>query len=781
MRTATGIISVFGAALALYACVSLNLSPKSTEVIADIKKDDLPIEVLEIYLRAADASEAEYKEYEALRDRWRAGDRDEAALQAFLDRLFSDPCDWKMAGARTVEKGTHKGGFRERVDFGPRFPAPLGVIRVPAALGPQFDTSQKPPKAITSGDGTIEVDSISYDWYEINETPPVPVSQVYQQTDDREQPRGFVLGDWIYERADGCATSIDNLPPIDFNETPIEESQTDINQTELDEITDALQAASEPPLAGQMPVYTAPQEEWGFTLDCTQYLCGRDIIYVHGLDLYALQDNFTTLLGVDKWRGGSGIAAFRPGGYWYQRANSYAVGGGGHIAALAQRGATNRYILAPWALTDRATGNIGAIAGAINRGMNGEAVRRIGQPDFLDRDAARGFCNPSCVLVSDSTGALLGDIMLGLAEGTRVPGPVRQEFGELYLLTDRIKFHLAFQGAFGGSDFAPLLAKAVDAAAVAFNYNNPTAPVGPEPGLRSIAVDLAPGVASAVWHPVINLNRKPVLLVTSSSPDGIDLSAMWQWTQLKDAVVQTLGSLSGAALKLTHPGPDDSVLASSSSCANDIPGVLRPSGRFVALHEVPKVFDRGQSDKDRAMRLHWGQLHNKKTGGLPGPYVAMTCSPQLISTGMVLPPSAPVPHPYDISRRLVRHCPVILSSKLHALEAGASNGSPNDEEALIVPPECAFLYAPDANVPGDAGRYLNPAIGGLVNVSTREKVVGPVRIRFCICIKVGPIRIRHWVDMEIGPRIVLWRRQYMLLGDWPNQHSLDHVFAFVGR
>ena len=666
------------------------------EFIAEMKEHELPIKFVEFQLAAANADKDEIGEYTKIRDSWKGRRSDYKRLRRFLIRLHKDPCDKPMRGGTILDSGNY------------------------SAIGGQ---------SIELDPTRYDVEGVTYDWFVERESTPVPIETLYSNV-----PSPFTLGDWIYDRDDGCPTAIDHLPPIVFAEEPIDEDDVSLND---DAVRDAekrlFNGSNDPPVISDEPEYGFPDDP-ARTLDCSQYLCGRDIIFVHGLDANALQQP-AAVFSNETWQNGVGAAAFEPGGFWYRRANDYFEN---HLGALQAKGASNRYILAPWALTDRAPQNVLAIAAMINRAGNGEFIRQLqpsgigtANPDNdidqnpLTGNQARSFCNPSCVIVSESTGALLADLFMGM--GAKIRTPAEQAFfGDLDVLTQRLKFHLAFDGAFGGSDYALPLGIALDHLASEFNdtVSTPQDQIPSGAGARSIAVDLSPLVASSMWHPVINHNQTPVLMIASASPDGRDLGpfmpdairdalgTLANNNLIGNAATNNLGSALGVVLKALLPGPDDSVLPASSSCANNIPSMNRPSGNLVPLLQVTRVFNRGDPDRSRAVRQLWNQMANKRGGGLAAPnYVAQSCTPFISSTGMVLPRPQATPAALGADHRLRRHCPVLISSLLHASAMDRRPDPGNREVALVVPQNCGFLYDPDANVPNDGERYLSPAIG----------------------------------------------------------------------
>lgn len=343
-----------------------------------------------------------------------------------------------------------------------------------------------------------------------------------------------------------------------------EELNTLINTDYKPEIKDPPILPPIPPLSDKKCDLTKPSTMGNMPFG------GKDIIYIHGLQMSHL---------IDRAMGVNGT-----GGKWPTNKNEYYSGYyktkalenmQPHIDHfLRSRGNLNRYLVVTYDCAESAEVAIHAVLTQIRDAMeNGIGV----QADRSDRRGTSCF-GRDFVMISHSTGALIADVALSIANKTKVQGPLQTKYGDVGLISDRCKGRLSIQGAYSGSNLAKLALVAQGVSAPLFN----TALAALLPGIsniqalvsnqgiiaNSILVDLVPNITRSRWATYLNDISVPVFTIAGGHPSAI-LSV------LKYSI---------------HPGFDDGVLTMDSSNGNNNPLSFGPSS-FSASNN--KVFDMG--------------------------------------------------------------------------------------------------------------------------------------------------------------------------------------------
>jgi hypothetical protein len=281
----------------------------------------------------------------------------------------------------------------------------------------------------------------------------------------------------------------------------------------------------------------------------------------------------------------------------------------------------------------------------------------LANPTPADR---AGFCAGGCVIISHSTGALLTDAAMALANETKTNLALRTTLGNIGYIPDHMRAHIAQHGAFSGSNYAtamvgaalPLANPATCTLALliannVFGGSFTSCGGGPYTFQQSVLFDLIPQVTQTIWGPWIN--KTPVVTLTTSGghPTSVGVEASWA------------GAKALTFLKpLLHRGFDDGVTAGNGACANPNPESDWPSG-FVAKSSpldvapnaaaalaglvtpvVRKVYDMG--NPLRGIPFYIDQVIDRRYA--PGgptrttPYfVAGECTPYVAPDGMVQP------------------------------------------------------------------------------------------------------------------------------------------------
>jgi hypothetical protein len=171
---------------------------------------------------------------------------------------------------------------------------------------------------------------------------------------------------------------------------------------------------------------------------------GKDIIYVHGLStetLKAVVEGET----VPNW--GFGLPSLTYLAYFSARGDQQ---WDQHIKRfLDSRNASNRYMIAGWSSAQRIEYAANAMLYQIAEAMiNGTRV--VAKP--ADPRGKLGFCANGCVIISHSTGELVTDVAMALADDLNY----QQNYGPIGFIAPRMATHVSLGGAFVGSKYATL-------------------------------------------------------------------------------------------------------------------------------------------------------------------------------------------------------------------------------------------------------------------------------------------------------------------------------------
>lgn len=531
---------------------------------------------------------------------------------------------------------------------------------------------------------------------------------------------------------------------------------------------------------------------------------GRDIIYVHGLrpdhiyqniiksdrtgylSMVASATGFLNPNTLDdaltqKWP--EARDEFFEGGFYHQQAKNYFYPHIQHFLGDTLN-PTNRFLIVSYNSSQRLAENLHAIFWQISRAMNeGEGVV------YAENDSRGADCfGQDYVLISHSTGALVMDAGLAVAQQSETDADIRSAFGEVQYLARRAKTHISLHGAIAGSELAGLAVVGANVAALTATGGDIGVDVGIavdnglESGLQmvvdaltglntagttnntdvfeafmdaatdsavvltqntvtivnnSILVDLTPSIAKLMWGSFLNQAPAPVLTVAGGHPGAVDhsLATKWVLRGLDDGVVGT-NSQSGSP-SLIHP---------------DFYGYLLPSGRIYDMGIAPQ----------RATIFFADQY-------LTPALAAYGSFPYLAPDGMVQPVAiAPAPSP-----RYNNHFPFIQSTADHnhpmapTMAYLPTFGASNTEESLVV--ENNFLFT---------SGLVNPEILSSMQQTVRGQ---DLILTFNITYPVFsfPPPSFSWQQSTFILTVPLWRRTYRRLSDgWK---ETDYVYRFVLR
>ncbi len=458
---------------------------------------------------------------------------------------------------------------------------------------------------------------------------------------------------------------------------------------------------------------------------------GRDIIYIHGLQLdHLIKRTQLDPRAVLNWP--LNKSQFDVGGYYKLVAEA---NWDHHIThSIKNPGLQNRYFIASYNCSERADVAVYNIMSQIREAMeNGTGV--VADPTDVrgTKCFARDF-----IIISHSTGGLVADLVLSISDLTKTNMALQALYGNVGYIADRCKGHLAMHGAMGGSN----LAKICVATALPIMLN-------------SILVDLSPDYTYTKWGYFLDRVPKPVFTIAGGQPNNIEGSAVG--LLLTALGRPDLGVIAGTAGTNLLPGIDDGVVNMESGSGRNKPFALPVSQFFTLLPN--KAFDLG-INLDRSVPFYLDQKR------LPG-FFSIGSTPYLTQSGMVEPHlnivgmHAPWNNHYTFIQSAAEH----MQPSAHVYYAngdyGKMNviGSVNNEEQLVT----------NSLTPYSTG-LIDPAIINEMGEQIRGKKI--VFTWFKIVMKNG---FPKFVTYDI--EFYLWKRVYHnLVG---NYYDVDYAYKYL--
>jgi hypothetical protein len=511
-----------------------------------------------------------------------------------------------------------------------------------------------------------------------------------------------------------------------------------------------------------------------YRVDNTQPFSGRDIIFVHGLNLSHLCDRASGFAPAEKnWPDDK--PEFYGNGYYKQKAVDTWRD---HIQEwIRGRGYKNRVLVVAYNCSQRADVAAHTILTQIRDAMNSGI-----DVQYMEGDNRKNECfGRDAVVFSHSTGGLIADIALSIAEKSKFDPLVQARYGNVGFISDNIKLHIGSHAAFRGSKMAtvflasqtiPVLNKVFAEMSACADYVVNGSKMS-EAALKSILVDLQPSVATTLWMPIISTSPVPTLTIAGGHSFGVH--------ELKPTMNTIL-----------HPGNDDGVVTMGSQSANPffetgpLPvGFLRQPGAY-------KLYDMGLGFGDsRANNYFLNQ-----TAFTSSPFVGGASTAYISPTGM-LQPVASVPFVSNPERRIPNHYSFLQTASDHYVgprgksiaegyspfnHTGTSGFKTSNydyynkygrhwEESLVITNNTVFakgLISPSVlNLPEERvkGEYIE------------FDVWGP-QMSFKCCPRP---RFKFWWGPMFHVRITLWERKYHLLSDAEAECECSYIYKYVLR
>lgn len=539
-------------------------------------------------------------------------------------------------------------------------------------------------------------------------------------------------------------------------------------------------------------------------LDSTMPFEGRDIIYVHGLDIHPIKalTIASTSLASKKWPTDSG-EFLNAGGYFRTNAEKYwgphitehlsstnpltAATSGWQWASSDFGGPIyipkpNRYLIVAWSSTQTIEYAQHALLTQIQLAMTTNL--NVVTPPTYPAQYVKPFCANGCIIVGHSTGPLITSSAMGLASAG-LYGPGGEE------IPRHIVAHVSFDGAISGSRISSLFFAAASALSPSTVPSMLCSIIASMTGgsscfldlsvvQNSILRDLIPAVSQGVWGHAVDSSPVPTVTFAGGHPIG-----------------------NQGLFRLFLPGVDDGVVTMNSACGNPnpvYPLVTAPSGMNVT--SLLKAFDYSE-DTIRFERGAGILIAQKNLKAIPPGffYLAGACTPYLSAAGMVMPVLNPRDGGvYDARNRYRNHYSFMQSVAEHSYDGG--NSTPNEWPSQFgfpatnsreYSPFLSQIFSASAQYPGlnleESRAVTNPSIYTRLLDANGTRLVKPLdmheiqrgrKIRFKLPWNIGGCtkasgqtlwRCQKWI----------WKRTYHLASKWEKKQSSHYAYEYVGR
>ncbi len=508
-----------------------------------------------------------------------------------------------------------------------------------------------------------------------------------------------------------------------------------------------------------------------FVADPNSPFGGRDIVFSLGLDPTPIRDKILDTKDPANTRWPKDIKEFYRNyqgnnyyGYWKKRADKYWSDHIQHF--LRNKGYKNRLLIVSWASTQTLDYGVHAVLTQISEAMiNGTDV------ELLDPNDPRGtsdFGKDGYVIITHSTGALLVDVAMSLANKTKTVDSLKSKIGSIGYIADKARAHISLHGAFSGSSMAtgvvavfttPALAGLAALLNTVLHISNSSVynAAGAAYAVQtSVLRDLVPEVSQLFWmNKFGQFTPVPVLTVAGGHPDNFSLLVK----------------------HIFHHGFDDGVLTMDCQCGNFNPSLLWPSGYFPVPYFMPQfphgnVFDMGISPF-RAIGYYIDQKSEEEF-----PFsVSAACTPYLSPTGMVQPILL---NNYFINsmNRYPNHYSFIQSSSDHSY--GPLGSSEKFQESGISYYNSPFNYLP--TFPNSAANSEEERVVTNKDVYTKGLVSNDMKniMREGILGKPITVTLRLWPFKKKKTYTYwIWKRTYHRLKDFDTMGEEDYVYKYI--
>lgn len=551
---------------------------------------------------------------------------------------------------------------------------------------------------------------------------------------------------------------------------------------------------------------------------------GRDIIYVHGLDIRPIKARIADPLSTESLRASKiwpldSSEFLNAGGYFRTNAENYwrphitehlSSQNPVHLTAGWQWTATdaapvyvpkpNRYLIAAWSANQTIEYAQHALLTQIHIAMT--SGTNVVTPASYPANQVRPFCSNGCIVIGHSTGPLITSSAMGLAR-TGFFGPGGKEVAK------HVVAHVSFAGAISGSRISsmtlaatalispgPVPSGVCDILTRVFDQNfcaGNTSFVA-----NSILRDLVPAVSQSVWGVAVGLSNVPTVTFAGGHPSGNQ-------------------GITGLFLS----GTDDGVVTMNSACGNPnpiFPGISPPSGLTVSNPLKAFEYSDLNARLTRGASIFLAQKNLKAIA--PGPlYRAGGCTPNLSASGMVMPVLFDWSGylPFDSRTRYPNHYSFMQSLAEHSHDGG--NSIPNEwpsqfgfaaSAALNAPTNPPSPYReytpfmePGSNHPSSSPQHWHVNVEESravtdASIYTRlidtngTHLVKPLdmheirrgrKVSFSMPWNIGNCEVRSGFHPILPYRCTtwIWKRTYHLADKWEKKQSSHYAYEYVGR
>lgn len=373
--------------------------------------------------------------------------------------------------------------------------------------------------------------------------------------------------------------------------------------------------------------------------------CGKDIVFVQGWDpttiflksIYELNPFSLTYpqgTALTSWPHDK-KEFYNSGGFWHDRAADYwylhifhYLGFDLHNPTVPSSfGFTNRILVVSYATTQRLAYAVHSVLWQINQAMaNGLDVINL---DPADPRGTSDFGKNGYVIISHSTGALLTDVAMDLANQTKTIPYVQKKLGYIGEISERASLHISLHGALSGSN------EATGFIAAATTLKE----LGPEIGA---AIPL-PGVDAVVGFALKEIGNNMYKSVGHDLVPAV--SQLWMYTLGQNTPVPVITVAGGHPNEYTfilknifNKGFDDGALTMDCQCGNNRLYLSWPTSYIPDYSILDRlVYDMGVPSK-RANKYFYDQVI--QAFPVPKFYVSSACVNDLSVTGMQQPVSS---------------------------------------------------------------------------------------------------------------------------------------------
>lgn len=534
-----------------------------------------------------------------------------------------------------------------------------------------------------------------------------------------------------------------------------------------------------------------------FSVDNSRPFGGRDIVFVHGLNLRHLCDEFDPSLTVFNGTWPDDEDEFYEGDFQNAVFSTWRDHIDRELGGLNSP-PSNNYMVLSYNCAQRLADGINSIASQIKEGIEtGRNVVWANNP----QDCKQKFGN-EIVIISQSTGALVSSSFLGLAGTTDPVSPhydssIQTTHGDLHEVSSNIKLHVSTAGALIGSphsNFAFGLAyvSSIGLFSPGLNLltgNNPTTSFGNV--LASISMPCegcygSNGVLNSVGNQMLNILRKSVLI--DLKPDVAEelwatgfyhkasvptITVAGHYSGLPETIgtgcnVSTVSLAEGLVSKyIIVPGPDDGVVTADCSCGRvpvSLSGNFYKPSTFESHSYVWKNYDLGNQSLFKSLG-YWKEMSDPSDRN----YKNNTCISGRTSSGMLTWMKNPSLRPswgnhYSfIQGNFYHYEPWNVDPYGYDGFNSRSNDIANYEESLVITNSQVYSLG-----------LVSPTINNDMEETIKQKTVG-LHLPW-VWFQNGWPRF-EWKYFEF----VIWRRKYHNLKDGPSNDVISRVYEYVLR